>query len=137
MERHFERDLEDLKGKLITMGGLVDAQLGSACGALFEGDLARAREVIEKDREIDAFDTMIDRLCMDIFALTQPVAVDLRLLMSALAINSSIAICGVLPTPGVPKVNLPGCCFALAIKSPIFSMPDFALVRITFGDAPR
>jgi len=90
MERHFERELEDLKGTLINMGSLVDRQLGSACRALFEGDPARAREVMDRDGEVDSFDTLIDRQCMDIFALTQPVAVDLRLLMSALAINSQL-----------------------------------------------
>jgi phosphate transport system protein len=90
MERHFERELDELKGTLVRMGGLVDRQLGSACGALFEGDIGRAQEVIEQDREVDALDTLIDRQCMDIFALAQPVAVDLRLLMSSLAINSQL-----------------------------------------------
>jgi phosphate transport system protein len=90
MERHFERELEKLKETLVKMGSLVDGQLGSACRALFEGDLARARDVMDRDREVDSFDTLIDRQCMDIFALAQPVAVDLRLLMSALAINSQL-----------------------------------------------
>ena len=90
MERHFERELEELKATLVSMGSLVDGQLGSACRALFEGDLPRARDVMERDREVDSYDTLIDRQCMDIFALTQPVAVDLRLLMSALAINSQL-----------------------------------------------
>jgi phosphate transport system protein len=90
MERHFERELEDLRATLVKMGSLVDGQLGSACRALFEGDVARARDVMERDREVDSFDTLIDRQCMDIFALTQPVAADLRLLMSSLAINSQL-----------------------------------------------
>jgi len=90
MERHFERELEELKGTLVRMGSLVDAQLDAACQALFEGDVQRARAVIEEDREVDSLDTQVDRRCMDIFALTQPVAVDLRLLMSALAINSQL-----------------------------------------------
>ncbi len=90
MERHFERELEELKATLVKMGSLVDAQLGSACRALFEGDMARARDVMDGDREVDSFDTLIDRQCMDIFALAQPVAVDLRLLMSSLAINNQL-----------------------------------------------
>jgi len=36
--------------------------------ALFEGDMARARGVMERDREVDSFDTLIDRQCMDFFA---------------------------------------------------------------------
>jgi phosphate transport system protein len=90
MERHFERELDELKTSLVRMGSLVDAQLGSACRALFEGDVPRAREVMTRDREVDAFDTLIDRQCMDIFATNQPVAADLRLLMSSLAINSQL-----------------------------------------------
>ncbi len=90
MERHFERELDELKTTLVKMGSLVDDQLGSACRALFEGDLARAREVMARDKEVDAFDTLIDKHCMDIFALNQPVAVDLRMLMSSLAINSQL-----------------------------------------------
>ena len=90
MERHFERELEDLKSNLIKMGSMVDSQLGSACRALFEGDVVRAREVMDRDADVDAFDTLIDKECMDIFALAQPVAMDLRLLMAALAINSQL-----------------------------------------------
>ena len=90
MERHFEKELETLKTNLIKMGSQVDLQLGSACRALFEGDVERAEKVIRGDREVDQFDTLIDRQCMDIFALTQPVAIDLRLLMSSLKINSQL-----------------------------------------------
>ena len=90
MERHFERALDELKETLVSMGGMVDVQLGLACRALFDGDAQQAREVIARDREIDRLDSLIDRKCMDIFALAQPVAVDLRLLMSALAINSQL-----------------------------------------------
>jgi len=90
MERHFERGLEELKETLVRMGGMVDVQLALACRALFDGDAGRAREVMAGDREIDTLDSLIDRKCMDIFALAQPVAVDLRLLMSALAINSQL-----------------------------------------------
>jgi phosphate transport system protein len=90
MERHFEKELGNLKDNLIKMGSLVDDQLGSACRALFEGDVARAQVVIRGDGEVDRFDTLIDRQCQGIFALSQPVAMDLRLLMSALKINSQL-----------------------------------------------
>jgi phosphate transport system protein len=90
MERHFERELESLKSNLIHMGSLVDAQLDAAVRALFEGDVVRANEVIRKDVEVDRYDTMIDRQCQAIFALSQPVAIDLRLLMAALKINDQL-----------------------------------------------
>jgi phosphate transport system protein len=90
MERHFERELEQLKSNLIHMGSLVDAQLDAAVRALFEGDTVLANQVIKKDVEVDRYDTMIDRQCQSIFALSQPVAIDLRLLMAALKINDQL-----------------------------------------------
>jgi len=90
MERHFERALEELKETLVTMGGMVDVQLELACRSLFGGDTRQAHRVIAGDREIDRLDSLIERKCMDLFALAQPVAVDLRLLMAALAINSQL-----------------------------------------------
>lgn len=90
MTRHFERELNDLKTNLIRMGNLVWDQIDAACGALFESDQVRALQVIQRDAEVDEFDTLIDRDCQRIFATTQPVAADLRLLMSALKINSQL-----------------------------------------------
>jgi phosphate transport system protein len=90
MTRHFERELDDLKTNLIRMGSLVWEQLDAACRALFESDRERALQVIQRDAEVDEFDTLIDRDCQRIFATTQPVAADLRLLMSALKINSQL-----------------------------------------------
>ena len=90
MIRHFERDLEQLKSDLIRMGSAVDDQCGAACHALFEGDLEEARRVILTDRTIDEYDTHIDRQVQSIFALNQPVAVDLRLGLAALMINTQL-----------------------------------------------
>ncbi len=90
MERHFERDLEQLKSDLIRMGSAVDDQCGAACHALFEGDLEEARKVIFADRTIDEYDTQIDRQVQSLFALNQPVAVDLRLGLAALMINTQL-----------------------------------------------
>jgi phosphate transport system protein len=87
MERHFERELQGLKDDLVAMGSLVDDQLGAAFHALFAGDQEEAARVIARDRKVDAFDTKVESECQRILALTQPVAIDLRLLMAALQIN--------------------------------------------------
>jgi phosphate transport system protein len=87
MERHFERELQGLKDDLVEMGSLVDDQLGEAFHALFSGDAEEAARVIARDRKVDAFDTKVESECQRILALTQPVAIDLRLLMAALQIN--------------------------------------------------
>ncbi len=90
MERHFERELDDLKRHLVEMGALVDRQLDDACEALFGGREDLARAVIDRDVEVDVMDNEIDKQCQNILALSQPVAVDLRLLISALQINNQL-----------------------------------------------
>ncbi len=90
MERHFEQELTDLRNTLIEMGALVDLQLEKACEALFGGRRELIREVIAGDAGVDAFDTKIDRHCQALLALTQPVAIDLRLLMAGLQINTQL-----------------------------------------------
>lgn len=90
MVRHFEQELDDLKTNLIAMGSLVDEQIEVACEALFEAHVEDADRVIALDHRVDEFDTLIDRECQRIFALAQPVAIDLRLLMAALKINNEL-----------------------------------------------
>lgn len=90
MARHFELELDQLRTMLIRMGSLVEEQIEFGMQALTEGDLKIARMVMERDKKIDEYDNTIDQQCMRIFALTQPVAIDLRLLMAALKINSNL-----------------------------------------------
>ena len=90
MERHFEKELEELKTNLIRMGSLVDDQIEAACRALFGGDAELAAMVINGDADINEMDMQIEKQCQRMFALNQPVAVDLRLLMAALKINRDL-----------------------------------------------
>ena len=90
MARHFELELDQLRTMLIRMGSLVEEQIDCGVKAIVDGDESLASLVIERDRKVDEFDNAIDQQCMRIFALTQPVAVDLRLLMSALKINNEL-----------------------------------------------
>ncbi len=77
-----------MKTNLVAMGKMVDDRIGHAFHALFTGDMGEAAAVIARDREVDTFDSMIERQCQQIFVSAQPVAADLRLLMAALNINS-------------------------------------------------
>ncbi|GJQ22051.1 MAG: hypothetical protein HBSIN02_24060 [Bacteroidia bacterium] len=88
--RHFEQELEQLRTTIIRMASLVDEQIDAGVRAILEPDVDLARRVIERDQDVDAFDNDIDHLCMRMFALTQPVAIDLRLLMAALKINNEL-----------------------------------------------
>ena len=90
MPRHFEIELDQLRTNIIKMGSLVDEQIDLATMALLESNVERARLVIDRDRKVDEFDNLIDSQCERIFALTQPVATDLRLIMAALKINHEL-----------------------------------------------
>ena len=90
MERHFELELEKLNKRLIKMGNLVAEQVHNVFDALLKSDTELAHLIIEKDSKVDKLDNKIDKLCQRLFALTQPVATDLRLIMSALRINNDL-----------------------------------------------
>src|SRR6186713_1922610 len=90
MFHYLEEELEQLKTKIIKMGSLVEEQIEFAFRALFEGNIQLAKIVMNRDDEVDKYDIKIDKLCQRIFALTQPVAFDLRLIMTALMINSDL-----------------------------------------------
>jgi len=90
MERHFEQQLEKLKTRLIKMCSLVDEQVELAFRSIEEGNVELANLVIERDNKVDKYDIKIDKICQKLLALAQPVAGDLRLIMSALTMNSNL-----------------------------------------------
>lgn len=90
MERHFDQQLDKLKTKIIKMCSLVDEQVEFVIKALEEENKELAQLVIQRDVKVDKYDLKIDKICQKIFALNQPVAMDLRLIMSALTINSNL-----------------------------------------------
>jgi phosphate transport system protein len=90
MERQFEQQLEKLKTRILKMCSLVDEQVDLAIRAIDEENPALAEAVLEKEKKVDKYDIKIDKICQKIFALNQPVAMDLRLIMSALTINTNL-----------------------------------------------
>lgn len=90
MERHFELELEKLKKRILKMGNLVASQVHETMVALVNCDVEGAEEIIEADNAVDELDVKIDKLCQRIFALTQPVATDLRLIMASLRMNNDL-----------------------------------------------
>jgi phosphate transport system protein len=90
MERQFDQQLGKLKTRLIKMCSLVDEQVELALRSIEEENHELAQLVIERDKKVDKYDVKIDKICQKIFALNQPVAMDLRLIMSALTINSNL-----------------------------------------------
>jgi phosphate transport system protein len=90
MERQFEIQIEKLKTRLIKMCSLVDEQVELALKAVDEENNELADLVIERDAKVDKYDVKIEKICQKIFALSQPVAMDLRLIMSALTIDTNL-----------------------------------------------
>ncbi|HEY3389954.1 MAG TPA: PhoU domain-containing protein, partial [Prolixibacteraceae bacterium] len=80
--RIFDSELEKLTHKVITMCSQVNQQLIDVVLALKTSDLTLARNVISNDEFINNLDVKIDKLCQKIFALQQPVASDLRYIIS-------------------------------------------------------
>jgi phosphate transport system protein len=89
-DRHFEDELQTLQQLLLRMGGLVEQQIARAIESLVERDSDLARDVIERDREVNQLDILIDEECLKVIALHQPAAGDLRLVTTGLKINTDL-----------------------------------------------
>jgi phosphate transport system protein len=90
MERRFEHELESLKTSVIKMASLVEEHVRIAVEALLAGHVDLAQQVIAGDRRIDSLEVENDRSIIDLFALSQPVASDLRFLVAAQKINNDL-----------------------------------------------
>ena len=90
MPRHFHEELDALKQTLLAMGGLVEDQIRRVMRALIERDDDLAREVIERDRQVNAYDVEIDEKCVELLALHQPAAGDLRFITTAMKIVTDL-----------------------------------------------
>ncbi len=91
MERHhFEGDLQALRNQLLTMGGLVEDRVHRAVHALIHRREEEAQRVISTDKEINDLQMDIDNRCLKLLATQAPLAVDLRLITSAMKINADL-----------------------------------------------
>ena len=83
LHRRIDSDLEGLRDRVLLLGGETETALQRAMYALMERDSSAAEAVLDGDDEIDRLEVEIDRLCIDILALRQPAARDLRFVVSA------------------------------------------------------
>ncbi len=83
-----ENDLAKLKSAIIKIGILSENQINEAMKALLSDPNAKDKKVKKNENKIDKLDVKIDEICQNIFALQQPVATDLRFIMSAMQISS-------------------------------------------------
>jgi phosphate transport system protein len=90
MQRHFHEELDALRQTLLAMGGLVEDQIRRAMRALLERDDALAQEVIDRDRQVNTYDVEVDEQCVELLALHQPAASDLRFITTAMKIVTDL-----------------------------------------------
>jgi phosphate transport system protein len=90
MQRHFHEELEALKQTLLAMGGLVEDQIRRAMRALIERDDVIAQDVIDRDRQVNTYDIEVDEQCVNLLALHQPAAGDLRFITTAMKIVTDL-----------------------------------------------
>ncbi|MBI5476576.1 MAG: phosphate signaling complex protein PhoU [Ignavibacteriales bacterium] len=90
MQRHFEQELNGLKTNLIKMGSLAEKAVHDSLQALLNDDTDTAQRVIDGEDRINSLEIEIDNSIVDILALQQPVAIDLRMILSALKINNDL-----------------------------------------------
>jgi len=88
--RHFADDLEQLKERVIELARLAEERLQLALNGLVECNPSLLSEVIAGDSRINDLQIDIDGRCLKLMALQQPVAVDLRMIVSALKINQDL-----------------------------------------------
>ena len=79
--KQFDEELEEIRTRLMEMGGKVEQQLQNAVTAVTDADSKLAEEVISGDQSIDSMEVDIDEACILIIARRQPAASDLRLVM--------------------------------------------------------
>ncbi len=84
ISQQFDEELEDIRNRVMQMGGIVEQQLSDAVKALTDRDEALAEVVITSDYKVNALEVQIDEECTQIIARRQPAASDLRLVMAVI-----------------------------------------------------
>jgi phosphate transport system protein len=87
---HFQEELAQLKSRLLAMGGLAEDRVQAAMHGLVDRDQEALTRVLAGDEDVNQLHIEIDERCFTLLALYQPVAVDLRSIVSAVKINSDL-----------------------------------------------
>jgi phosphate transport system protein len=90
MPNHFHKELERVKKKILSLGGIVEDRVRMSIKAIETRDIGIAKKIINGDYEIDEMEVDIEEDCLKILALYQPVAVDLRFIATVIKINSDL-----------------------------------------------
>jgi len=131
--RHFHDELAHLKDRLLQMSAQAQDALDRSVRAVLQRDGAAADRVLREDRQIDALEVEIEEMVTNLLALHQPMARDLRLILSALKISND------LERVGDHAANIAGCAQRLIDQRPITPEPEIIemgrLARSMLADA--
>jgi len=90
MTKHFNRELEKLKKRILSLGAMAEEEVQLAIKAIEQKDAEIARKIIIDDYRIDEMEVDIEEECLKVLALHQPVAVDLRFIVAVIKINNDL-----------------------------------------------
>ena len=90
MTKHFRKELENIKKRILTLGALVEDRVRLAVQAVDQIDAEIAQRIIKTDYEVDEMEVEIEEECLKVLALHQPVAVDLRFIIAVIKINNDL-----------------------------------------------
>jgi phosphate transport system protein len=123
MQRHFDEELADLSKEVLRMGSLTEESIYKSIEALKARSAEQARQVITDDKKIDEMELAIDEKCLDLLALHQPMAIDLRF------ITMTMKICTDLERIADLAVDIAQRCLEIADKpqlKPLIDIPKLA-----------
>src|SRR6201987_5220858 len=116
MRTRFQQGLDDLRQRLLRMGGLAEQAVDRARQAYTERDLSRCQMVLEGESLINSAEREIDEIAFDLLAMQQPMAVDLRFILAVTKIHADLERVGdqavniaerVMDMVSLPAVDLP------------------------------
>jgi phosphate transport system protein len=116
MRSRFHQELDDLRARLLRMGGLAEQAVDRACQAYVDRDLNGCHQVLEGETQINLTEREIDEMAFDLLAMQQPMAVDLRFILAVTKINADLERVGdqavniaerVMDMVELPKADLP------------------------------
>lgn len=122
VKRHFQEELEQLKTRLLEMGGLAEENVRLAVRGLVEGDREVIGRVLAGDEPVNRLHIEVDNRCFTLFALYQPMAADLRTIVAAVKINTDLERVGDL------AVNIAQAAQRYASHPPVKKLIDIPLM---------
>ena len=132
--RHFLRDLEGLWGGVLMLAGVVEDAINRSVRALCDGRADLADEVRDDERAVDRWEVRIERECLKVLALHQPVASDLRRVAAVLKISGDLERMGDLARHIAKRVKkLADDPLAFPVPEPLENLANRALAQVREG----